>query len=127
MNKILIFLVFAVLVCINAQGQHHNPGSCPIVTPRPCPLTRRCQSDSECLSDQKCCNTGCTVTCIRPRDVTESLTKPGTCPTNRPGDAGVCTRFCQNDGACRGSLKCCNTACGGATCMPPVRNTQGRK
>ncbi|KAF4525951.1 hypothetical protein B566_EDAN000742 [Ephemera danica] len=70
MSKILILLVVAVLVCINAQEQH--PGSCPPRPPvaLPCRLDRRCESDSECPRDQKCCNIGCAVTCVRPRDVT---------------------------------------------------------
>ncbi|KAF4525950.1 hypothetical protein B566_EDAN000741 [Ephemera danica] len=113
---IVALLVLAVVACSYALE------ACPALpeVALPCPVKRNlCQTNANCNDGKICCESGCGKKC------TSSAPKRGTCPTNRPGDAGVCARFCQNDGACRGSLKCCNTACGGATCMPPVGTTQG--
>lgn len=48
--------------------------------------------------------------------------KPGTCPSGA-NDIGICALTCFEDFECRGTSKCCRTACGGSACVPPVTQT----
>ncbi|KAG6450120.1 hypothetical protein O3G_MSEX006398 [Manduca sexta] len=49
----------------------------------------------------------------------EAQTKPGRCPTIRPGTVGTCVEACINDSSCSGNKKCCGNGCG-HVCRSPV-------
>ncbi|CAI5778620.1 four-disulfide core domain 18-like [Podarcis lilfordi] len=50
--------------------------------------------------------------------------KPGQCPGEQPGMAGICVVNCEDDWSCPGAQKCCGSC--PRDCAIPVRERSGR-
>ncbi|XP_051832447.1 antileukoproteinase-like [Antechinus flavipes] len=104
-----------------AKGGKVKSGSCPLDNVR-CfkEDPAECNNDELCPREQKCCYYHCGFKCVNPRETEDpAVSKPGKCPTVHIR----CTMInppnaCENDGECKGRLKCCTGACG-KTCMAP--------
>ncbi|KAM9062607.1 antileukoproteinase isoform X1 [Sarcophilus harrisii] len=104
-----------------AKGGKVKSGSCPLDNVR-CFKEEpdECNNDEQCPQEQKCCYYYCGLKCVNPGETGyPAASKPGKCPIvhircamENPPNA------CENDGECKGRLKCCTGACG-KTCMAP--------
>ncbi|KAF7210658.1 perlwapin-like [Nothobranchius furzeri] len=97
------------------------PG-CPVPPGAMAICLEQCTSDADCPGqDQICCFNGCGHVCKSQIPV-----KPGQC---NPDDLFThrCHSYCENDGDCRGELKCCPSFCGNVCKFPWFWPQLGRR